>query len=194
MRLFVAIAPPPDVLADLEARVAPLRPAWPALRWTGHDAWHVTLAFLGEVGEEAALALGPRLGRAAGRHPPLSLSFGGAGAFPGPRRARVLWTGIGGDRAALAALARSVAAGARRAGAPPPDESRRFRPHLTLARCRAPADIGGLVEALAGYAGAAWTAGQIHLIRSHLGDGAPRYETAGTWPLRAAAAEAAAGA
>ena len=170
------------------------RPGWrrcgppgPALRWTGRPAWHVTLAFLGEVGEPAAGELGPRLERAAHRHPSLPLSFAGAGAFPAPGRARVLWAGISGDRRALEALARSVAAGARRAGAPPPDEGRRFRPHLTLARCREPADVGRLVDALAGYAGAPWTAAEIHLIRSHPGDpgSPPRYETLGTWPLRA---------
>jgi RNA 2',3'-cyclic 3'-phosphodiesterase len=188
MRLFVAIAPPPAVLDELEATVAPLRPAWPALRWTGREAWHVTLAFLGEVSEDAATALGPRLERAALRHPGLSLSFGAGGAFPAPRRARVLWTGLHGDRRALEALARSIAAGARRAGAPPPDEGRRFRPHLTLARCREPADVVPLVEALVGYAGTPWTATEIHLIRSHLpteAGGQPRYEAAGTWPLRA---------
>jgi RNA 2',3'-cyclic 3'-phosphodiesterase len=187
VRLFVAITPPPAALDELEARVAALRPAWPALRWTGRPAWHVTLAFLGEVGEPAAGELGPRLERAAHRHPGLPLSIAGAGAFPGPGRARVLWTGIRGDRRALAALARSVAAGARRAGAPPPDEDRRFRPHLTLARCREPADVGRLVEALAGFAGAPWTAAGIHLIRSHPGDpgSPPRYETLGTWPLAA---------
>ncbi len=183
----MAITPPPEVLDELEARVAALRPAWPGLRWTGRPAWHVTLAFLGEVGEPAAGALGPRLERAAHRHPSLPLSFAGAGAFPAPGRARVLWAGISGDRRALEALARSVAAGARRAGAPPPDEGRRFRPHLTLARCREPADVGRLVDALAGYAGAPWTAAEIHLIRSHPGDpgSPPRYETLGTWPLRA---------
>lgn len=185
MRLFVAITPPPAVLDELEARVAALRPEWPALRWTGRPAWHITLAFLGEVSEEAAAALGPRLERAAHRHPSLPVSLAGAGAFPGPRRARVLWTGISGDRRALEALARSVAAGARRAGAPPPDEGRRFRPHLTLARCREPVNVGPLVEALAGYAGAPWTAAEIHLIRSHPGS-KPHYETVGTWPLRAA--------
>ena len=61
MRLFVAIAPPPAVLDELESRVAPLRPAWPVLRWTGQEAWHVTLAFLGEVSEDTAAALGPRM-------------------------------------------------------------------------------------------------------------------------------------
>lgn len=187
MRLFVAIAPPPAVLDELDARVVPLRPAWPGLRWTGQDAWHVTLAFLGEVSEPVAAALGPRLERAAHRHPDLSLFLGAGGAFPAPRRARVLWTGVQGDRRALEALARSVAAGARRAGAPPPDEGRRFRPHLTLARCRAPADVSPLVEALADFAGTSWTAAEIHLIHSYLPTqgGQPRYEAAGTWPLRA---------
>jgi RNA 2',3'-cyclic 3'-phosphodiesterase len=183
VRLFVAVVPPPTVLDELDAVVAPLRSAWPALRWTGRPAWHLTLAFLGEVGEDTAVALGPRLGRAAHRHPSLSLSLACGGAFPAPGRARVFWTGIRGDRGALEALARSVAAGARRAGAPPPDEGRRFRPHLTLARCREPADVSGLVEALAGYAGASWAAAEIQLIRSFPGP-APRYETAGTWPLR----------
>ena len=47
--------------------------------------------------------------------------------------------------------------------------------------------MGPLVEALAGYAGAPWTAAEIHLIRSHLPTavgGQPRYQVVGTWPLR----------
>ena len=182
MRLFVAITPPPAVLDELEARVAALRPEWPALRWTGKPAWHVTLAFLGEVGEDTARALGPRFERAAQRYPCLSLSFGAAGAFPAPRRARVLWTGIHGDRRTLEALARSVAAGARRAGAPPPDEGRRYRPHLTLARCRQPADVSQVVDAIGGFSGRVWTAAEMHLIRSHAGP-KPWYETLLSWPI-----------
>jgi RNA 2',3'-cyclic 3'-phosphodiesterase len=186
VRLFVAVVPPPAVLDELEATVAPLRPGWPALRWTGMPAWHLTLAFLGEVGDDTAAALAPRLERAAARHPSLELSLAGGGAFSGPARARVLWTGLRGDLRALEALARSVAAGARRAGAPPPDEGRRFRPHVTLARCREPADVAALVDELSGYAGAAWTAAEIHLIRSRPGaPGAPPdYETMARWPLR----------
>src|SRR5258708_26165385 len=110
MRLFVAIAPPPAVLEELEGTVAPLRPAWPALRWTGREAWHVTLAFLGEVGEDTAMALGPRLERAPHRHPGLSLSFGASGAFPPPPPAPGLWPGIHAGRPAPSALARPVPA------------------------------------------------------------------------------------
>ena len=191
MRLFVAVAVPGHAADELDGAVAPLRQSWPALRWTGRDAWHVTLAFLGEVNETASARLGPRLERAAARHPCLAVSLGGAGAFPGAGRARVLWTGVRGEPLGLAALAASVAAGARRAGAPPAEEGRRFQPHLTLARCREPVDARPLVDSLSGYAGTPWTAQEIYLIRSHLPGGRPhdrpRYETLGRWPLRLSA-------
>ncbi len=182
MRLFVAIVPPPAALDELDAAAAPLRPAWPGLRWTGREAWHITLAFLGEVGEPAAARLAPRMQRAASRYRRLGLSFAGAGAFPGAARARVLWTGLAGERGTLEHLAASVAAGARRAGAPPPDERRRFLPHVTLARTRLPTDVRSLIGALNGYAGTAWTAERIELIRSHTGP-QPRYELLASWPL-----------
>jgi 2'-5' RNA ligase len=186
MRLFVALALPAEAARELDAVVAPLRPAWPELRWTGVDAWHLTLAFLGEVDEVVTGRLGARLERAARRHAPLSLSLTGAGAFPVAARARVLWTGIRGDRRGLGSLASSVAAGARRAGAPPAGEGRGYQPHLTLARCRAPADVSSLVETLSGFAGTPWVAGAIYLIHSRL-EADPRYEVLGTWPLRPAA-------
>jgi 2'-5' RNA ligase len=186
MRLFVAIALPAAAAGELDSAVAPLRLAWPELRWTGRDAWHLTLAFLAEVDEDLTGKLGERLQRAAAHHARLSLSLGGAGAFPTAARARVLWTGIRGDRRGLAALAASVAAGARRAGVPPTQEGRRYEPHLTLARCRAPADVQTLVATLGGFAGTPWTASEIYLIRSRLQD-QPRYETLGAWPMLASA-------
>ncbi|MFI5065663.1 MAG: RNA 2',3'-cyclic phosphodiesterase [Streptosporangiales bacterium] len=193
MRLFVAVGVPEAVAADLDGAVAPLRAAWPALRWTGRDAWHLTLAFLGEMPDGATSRLLPRLERAAARHPLMSLSLGGSGAFPASPRARVFWTGVQGEQSALSTLAASVAAGARRAGAPGVEENRRYQPHLTLARCRDPVDARDLVAGLAGYAGPIWDAGQIHLIRSHLPGGRPqerpRYETLGSWPLRVPAAD-----
>ena len=183
----MAIVPPPAVTAELGARTAPLRPAWPDLRWTSQEAWHVTLAFLGEVREEILPGLTTRLERAARRHPPQPLAIRGGGAFPSASRARVLWAGLQGDRAALAALAASVAAGARRAGAPSPDEDRRFRPHITLARLGQPADIRPLTAELAGLVGASWTATSIELIHSRPpapGPGrTPDYARLAAWPL-----------
>jgi 2'-5' RNA ligase len=182
MRLFVAIAPSAVALDELEAATVPLREDWPQLRWTDRPAWHITLAFLGEVDEPAVARLGPQLAETARGHPALALSLAGSGAFPGPARARVLWTGIAGDRDGLSFLAAAVAKGARNAGAPPPDDGRGFLPHLTLGRCRAPVDVSTLAGALAGYAGTPWAAAEIHLIRSLLA-ARPRYQVIGTWPL-----------
>ncbi len=193
MRLFVGLAPPVAVLDDLEAACAPLRSSHADLRWTSRELWHVTLVFLGEVDEGSLVRLLPRLERAARRHDPFGLSLAGAGAFPGPARANVLWSGLSGDRKALGELALSVGAGARRAGTPPPD-ARRYRPHVTLARCRAPVDVRPVVAELSGYQGPTWTVEEIYLIRSTLAHeargGQPRYEAAGAWRLRAGAGRA----
>ena len=182
MRLFIAITPPATALAEIDAAVAPLRAARPELTWSRPESWHVTLAFLGEVKEAVVPRLAERLERAAARYAQLELSAAGAGAFPTVPRARVLWTGIRGDHETLGKMADSVAAGARKAGAPPPGERRRFRPHITLARSRQPADFRPLVSALTDYSGPVWMADRIHLIRSYLGP-RPRYESLGDWPL-----------
>jgi 2'-5' RNA ligase len=184
MRLFVALALPTAVLDDLDAACAPFRPLRDDLRWTSREAWHITLAFLGEVTDLSLTRLMPRLERAARRHQPLRLSLSGSGAFPAAARANVLWSGLSGDRSELGDLAASVTAAARRAGAAPPDSGRRYRPHLTLARCRAPADVRSIVAGLEEYQGPDWTAEEIYLIRSRLG-GQPRYETLGTWKMQA---------
>jgi 2'-5' RNA ligase len=186
VRLFLAIVPPAAAVAELAGRTATLRPAWPSLSWTSPEAWHITLAFLGEVPERVLAELSAELERAARRHRAQEIAVRGCGAFPDARRARVVWAGVQADLDALGALAAAVAAGARRAGAPPPGE-REYRPHLTLAYARTAADVRPLTEELAGLAGSQWTASRIHLVRSHpgaSGGSPPRYEDLASWPLR----------
>jgi 2'-5' RNA ligase len=183
MRLFIALTPPAGALDDLDTALAPYRAAFGDLRWTSRETWHVTLAFLGEVSAESATRILPRLERGARRHPAFELRIAGAGAFPEPGRATVVWSGITGNRRALGQLAMTVSAAARRAGALPPDAGRRYRPHLTLAHARTGADVRPIVTGLDDYQGPPWTAGEISLIRSTLGS-QPRYETIGTWKLR----------
>lgn len=181
MRLFVALSPPPEALAEVSGAVGRVREGWPDLRWTAPELWHVTLAFLGEVPDDKLPALSVRLARAAGRHPPMTLAFAAAGAFPSAKRANVLWLGLRGGEATLPKLAASLAAGAHRAGAREP-ERRRFHPHLTLGRARTGLDLRELVESLAAFEGEPWHAGTVHLVRSHLGPHV-RYEPVDAWPL-----------
>ncbi|MBB2914733.1 2'-5' RNA ligase [Streptosporangium becharense] len=185
MRLFAGLLPPPPVRDELAHALEPHRDGWPGLRWLSPVNWHVTLSFFGEVPDPVLPELRVRLGRAAARHAPLTVSFAGGGAFPSPRRARVFWTGLTGDRLPLTRLADSVAAGGRRAGIERA-ESRRFAPHLSLARSRADTDLRPLVEAFETFAGTPWQVDAVHLVRSHLG-ATVRYETVAEWPLTARA-------
>jgi 2'-5' RNA ligase len=180
MRLFVALVPPAEALAELAAAVDAL-PDTPGVRWTRTEQWHVTLAFLAEVDDRTRDALVERLARVARRCAPLTLALAGGGRFG----SQVLWTRVDGDRAALRRLVDGVRAAARRCGLP--TDARPYRPHLTLARGGRPAaDLAPLAAALSGFAGRSWSAADVHLVRSELGagpGGTARHETVATWPL-----------
>lgn len=183
VRLFVALAPPVEAVEELRsatAGLAALAVSAAGLRWTRPEQWHVTLVFLGEVGDDTVSELTRRLRRAAARHSPLSLAFGGAGRFGH----RVLWTGVHGDRSELRRLADSAGAAARRTRLQV--ASRPYRPHLTLARAAPGADLRPLVTRLASWQGSGWGAKTLHLVRSRLGaapDGTALHETISDWPL-----------
>lgn len=179
MRLFLAVYPPAEALASLESA---LPEADRSIRWLSVEQWHITLAFLGEVAEPVVPRLTERLGRAAGRTPPIALALRGASTFPKQaRRGRTLWCGIEGETETLIRLAERCAAAARREGIEL--EDRTFHPHLTLARARGThADMTGAVAALAAYDGPPWTAGELVLVRSHLGPPL-RHEPLSRWPL-----------
>jgi 2'-5' RNA ligase len=186
MRMFVALVPPEPVLEDLATFLAPRQEAEPDLRWTRPEQWHVTLAFLPDVADRHLDDLLARLERAARRRTAFTARLSGAGAFPNPARARVLWAGVDcGD--ALEEL-RRLATGARAAAAKAGThvEGGPFHPHLTLARLGRPAEVTHLLRVLDGYRGPEWTAGRLRLVASHLGEGPgrrPRYETVEELPL-----------
>jgi RNA 2',3'-cyclic 3'-phosphodiesterase len=164
-------------LARLQAR---LSDQVPAPRWVGRDAQHVTLAFFGEVPETVVPALTDALG-AALVVPPVHLRLASAGTFPARGAPRVLWVGVDGDVAALAALAGAAADAARSVGVPV--DRRPYQPHLTVGRwsaASAPPSGRPLVSAFGRYAGPHFVTRSVVLMRSHHGTG-PRYETVAAW-------------
>jgi len=179
-RCFVAVPIDDDLRAAVDDTVRGLRaaPGADAWRWTDAEAWHVTLAFLGATDPASVPGLASALAAVAGAHPAFALAAGGLGAFPGPRRARVLWYGVADPRGELRRLA---GAAARAVGLP--DEGR-FRGHLTLARARDRdgADASSLVDVTARPG--ALRVERLVLFRSHLGRGPARYEALATVPLK----------
>jgi 2'-5' RNA ligase len=89
----------------------------------------------------------------------------------------VLWAGVRGEVAPLAALVSELGRQLGPLGFPP--EERPFSPHLTLGRARDPRGAPGLAAALAQAAdgpGAPWRASELVLFQSHLSPSGPRYE------------------
>jgi len=162
---------PEERRRSIERAVEPLRGTVPGARWTARESWNVTLKFLGSTPEErlgdvTTVAAGAAAGSSA-----ISSALTGLGAFPGARRARVLWVGLV-DHGVLGSLAAALETAY--AGAGFPAEDRPWRPHLTLARLKVP----GPVE-LAGAGEVDTTpfpVEEIVLFRSHLKPSGAVYE------------------
>jgi 2'-5' RNA ligase len=172
MRLFVAVDPPEPVVGLLRSLA---RPGLAVLRWTEPAQWHVTLRFLGQVDDPAAVvaALAGITDRPGGGA--VEARLGPATAwFPGGRVLQVPVDGLDG-------LARAV----HDVTAPwgPADESA-FAGHLTLARTRGRAGGPG---ALAGTPVAArFAVTEVVLYASRPGSGGSIYEALVTVPLGSA--------
>lgn len=187
VRLFVAVRPPEPALADLARLVDTLAVSRSGARLTDRDRWHLTVTFLGDVPADRIDGAAAAVRAAAAIAPPSRLRLAGGGTF-GRGRSAILWSGIAGatahDLVLLRALARSVRHELRLAGLPY-DDSRRYRPHLTLSRPGDRIDATGLaadVTTLHAYAGPVFTVDRIILYRGDLGPD-PAYTELASAPL-----------
>jgi 2'-5' RNA ligase len=133
-RTFIAVELDEGARDALRREIARLRAALPGVRFVDPASLHLTLAFLGELGDERlAVAITATEETAHGAHP-FTVEINGIGTFGAPQAPRVVWAGLAGDISALLAvrtrLARALAARDF------PLEDRPFSPHLTLARLK----------------------------------------------------------
>ncbi len=183
-RMFVAVTPPDTVLEDL----AGFLDARPEMRWSTPAQWHVTLAFLASVTEHRVDDLVARLSRVAARRSAFPARIAGAGCFPSPAHASVLWLAVrsaAGDATDLRHLAVAARAAANKSGNAP--DGKAFVSHLTVARLRRPIEATKWLRILDTYQSVDWTVDHIDLVASYLGQGPggrPRYETVASLPLR----------
>ena len=135
MRLFFAIELPDNVQDLLDEATTSLRAEAPELAWIDREKRHLTLKFLGDVADDALPRLSEAADCAAAKHGPLEMSVHEIGAFPNFRRARVVWIGVE-QEPRLELLHHDLELACEQAGFEV--EGRPFRPHITLARVRAP--------------------------------------------------------
>jgi RNA 2',3'-cyclic 3'-phosphodiesterase len=179
LRLFVAIEIPDDAQAAIDEAVAPLRERFPKARWVPRENRHVTLKFFGQTWPRLRGWVEDQVGVVAARTPAFETSVAAIGAFPGGRRARVLWSGLDDDAGAMSALATALDEALAREFRP---ESRAFTAHCTVARSDPPLHLedGDLdVEPRP----VRFSVHRVVLFRSELRRPAPRYEALARFPL-----------
>lgn len=136
MRLFVAVNPGEHLTEQLDTWLDEHRGRF-RISWTRPAAWHLTLMFLGPWPAERHESLVQNLQTAVEPLPAFTVQPGGLGAFPGPRRPRVLFLHQDGGKA-LPTLAAAVRGAVDRTWPDGPQDRKEFRPHLTLARIKHP--------------------------------------------------------
>ena len=140
IRLFAALAVPPEIGRVLQARQSGIEGA----RWRPLEALHITLRFYGEIRQDVARDLDTELMGVSGR--PFSIRLEGAGSFADGDGINAVWAGVA-DSPELRRLAEACETAARRAGLKP--EKRAYRPHVTLAYLRRPdpAQVAAWIQA-----------------------------------------------
>lgn len=175
-RLFVALALPEHVRSALTG----LRRGFPGARWVAEENFHLTLRFVGEVDNRAMDDIAERLDRI--REPGFDLEIDGFGCFETKGKVRALWARtVGSDE--LCHLQRKIDTALDSVGVP--RETRKFRPHITLARFKdAPLDqVNSLICEASPFRIAPFPIGSFTLYRSFLNRDGPVYRPEVVYPL-----------
>lgn len=175
LRLYFAVWPPRGVRDRLWRALAPLRESTAGVRWVPPERLHITLRFMGHTSQDDL----PRLVAAADALrsiAPFEADLAGAGTFPRRGPPRVYW--VGALAAGLPGLREDLDRALARRGFE--REGRTFSPHLTVGRTSGDRPAGhhlstgrALGDSLPD--GLGFTVATVHLVRSDLFPGGPRY-------------------
>lgn len=142
---------------------------------SGH--YHITLRFLGDIGEAERSGIEGAVRQAAASVAPFRVHFAPPGAFPNVRRPQTLWLGVEDPTGRLTALQGALTEALDRRGIPP--DPKPFHPHITLGRVRRnPDTLGDLTRRLQNSrpeAPQGFEAAEITLFKSDLTPAGPVY-------------------
>ena len=176
LRLFVGIEFPPE----LKLRLSLLCTGLPGAKWVDPGNLHLTLRFIGEIGEDVAADVHEALLELRAR--PFPLQLAGTGVFGG-NRPHALW--VGAERhPELVRLRDRIEHTLVRIGLAP--EQRKFAPHVTLARLRGPelVQLGEYLGAHAQFRAEPLPVDRFSLIASYPTKAGAVYEDQADYPLR----------
>jgi RNA 2',3'-cyclic 3'-phosphodiesterase len=168
VRTFICIEIPESIKERIAELQRGLRRADAQVSWTKPSNIHLTLKFLGDVTRSRIERVSRAVERAASSSLPFEIEVGPTGCFPSPRSPRVLWIGLTGLPGSLKQLHECIEDELFREGFP--REAKRFSPHLTIGRVRAPKNASRLAEELlaTGFEPETFQAHEVIVMRSEL--------------------------
>lgn len=170
IRAFIAAGLPEEVKTVLQDLQGQLRKSGIKASWPSPDTMHLTLKFLGNIGMDQVEGIKRCMEKAVAGIPVHSLSASGIGVFPSVKRARVIWSGTRGQTDVLERLALELDRGLFNALGFF-QETKRFFPHVTLARVKQsvpPKKMIQLLQVLAAFHSDPFSVSRIHLFQSEL--------------------------
>ena len=185
-RTFIGVAIGESIRASAKAMQQTLARCGADVKWVEPENLHVTLLFLGEIDDTDMVNACRIAAKAAAKEPPFILRVGGVGAFPTPRRPKVLWGGITEGADALVRLHAAIEEPLLELGAYRQEE-RGYTPHLTLGRAAGEVDANLLAVELPNHL--SWNAGQtpveeVLVYRSEMRRDGMEYSVLARSPLR----------
>lgn len=183
MRTFIAVELPEKIKKEIEQLQAPFKKTDTFVSWVKPRNIHVTLKFLGEVPEEKIDRVFSAAQRAVEGTGKFTMSLKGTGAFPNPRRPRVIWVGAGSGEEELALLAAKIEQEMENIGFP--KEKRKYSAHFTVGRVKSPKNIEKLMELVSSsdFQTEEIEVGEVVVMKSQLDPGGAIYTPLKKIPL-----------
>src|SRR5512141_720389 len=108
VRMFIAIATPPDPRRQVAAVRDELRATGADVRWEPDGKLHCTLKFLGETDDTRIGEVKAAVQRSVAGIPPFVVRYAQLGCFPNRRDPRIIWAGMENADGALARLQQQI--------------------------------------------------------------------------------------
>ena len=134
IRTFVAVSISEKAREVVAEMVASMQDFGSGVRWVKPENLHLTLKFLGDVEEKKLPELEEALKLSAENINPFNYELVNIGCFPNYKRPRVLWVGVEDSEDQLLLLHQNIESEFTKQDFP--KESRKFTPHLTIARVK----------------------------------------------------------
>jgi RNA 2',3'-cyclic 3'-phosphodiesterase len=179
-RIFLALDVGPAVRTAATTMQRTLAATGVAVKWVDPATMHLTLVYLGDIDDRDLAEVCKLAKHAVAKLPEFKVAVGGLGAFPTPRRPKILWADITAGREEIANLFLALevplsAAGLYR------KEDRPYTPHLTLGRVTDDAAdaLATEIPRLAAWSAGSFPVEEVLVLQSEIRRGGPEYSVVG---------------